>query len=295
MDWFQDTKTVLALRPRGAVRQSAPTDPNGWEWTSKYGSIVALMYGVVAVDGLNEVGLQVSGLYLVESDYGVRDVARPGIDLENFIQFFLDSFSTAAEAAAWIESSDMQLIEVSLGGKPGTGHIALADPTGDSVIIEFLDGKAVVHHGPEYTVMTNSPPYDEQLQLRERYLGLGGDLPLPGGTDSPDRFARATFYSEHLPATGDPRIAAASVLSVMRNASAPFGTVDPTRPNISTTLWRTVADLSRLVYFYESSLSPSLVWVSFADVSFESGPELLLDLVTEPDRAGNQAASFVVA
>jgi penicillin V acylase-like amidase (Ntn superfamily) len=272
MDWFQDTKTVLALRPRGAVRQSAPADPNGWEWTSKYGSVVALMYGVVAVDGLNEVGLQVSGLYLVESDYGVRDVARPGIDLEKFIQFFLDSFSTAAEAAAWIESSDMQLIEVKLGGKPGTGHIALADPTGDSVIIEFLDGKAVVHHGSQYTVMTNSPPYDEQLQLRERYIGLGGDLPLPGGTDSPDRFARAAYYSAHLPATDDQRLATASVLSVMRNASAPFGTADPTRPNISTTLWRAVADLSHLVYYYESAFSPSLVWVPFADVSFDPGP-----------------------
>jgi penicillin V acylase-like amidase (Ntn superfamily) len=36
------------------------------------------------------------------------------------------------------------------------------DPSGDSAILEYLGGKLVTHHGPEYKVMTNSPPYDQQ-------------------------------------------------------------------------------------------------------------------------------------
>ena len=61
-------------------------------------------------------------------------------------------------------------------------------------VIEILDGKVHIHHGPEYTTMTNSPPYDEQLVLLKQYEGLGGRLPIPGTMEAEDRFARAAFY-----------------------------------------------------------------------------------------------------
>lgn len=293
MDWFEETSTVLAVRPRGAERESAPGDPGGFNWVSDYGSVVALMYGKIAVDGLNERGLQVSGLYLSESDYGDRDVGRPGLMLHQAIQCLLDRFASVADAVAWLTGSRVQIIPLEIGGKPGTGHISLADASGDSAIVEFLGGELSVHHGPEFTVMANSPAYDEQLQLQGLYAGLGGDRPLPGGTDSPDRFARAAYYSAHLPETSDPRVAAAEVFSVIRNASAPFGTVDEARPNISTTRWRTVADLTDLRYFFESTLSPNVIWAEFDRLSFEPGPELILDLVAEPDRSGEVSGQFV--
>lgn len=295
MDWFEETRTVLALRPRGAQRESAPGDPGGFTWVSDYGSVVALMYGRIAVDGLNEAGLQASGLYLTEADYGKRDPERPALGLQHAIQCLLDRFATVAEAVAWLTESRVQIVPLEIGGKPGTGHISLADVGGDSAIIEFLDGRLSVHHGPEFTVMANSPAYDEQLELLRRYAGLGGSDPLPGGTDSPERFARAAYYSAHLPATDDPRRAAAQVFSVIRSASAPFGTVDEARPNISTTRWRTVADLSSRRYFFESTLSPNVVWVDLDRLSFEPGPELILDLVHDSGLAGEQSGGFAAA
>jgi glycosyltransferase involved in cell wall biosynthesis len=51
-------------------------------------------------------------------------------------------------------------------------HLALEDPSGDSAIIEPIDGELVVHHGAEYTVMANSPAYDEQLANLSRYEGF---------------------------------------------------------------------------------------------------------------------------
>ncbi|WP_125099977.1 linear amide C-N hydrolase [Leucobacter chromiireducens] len=271
MDWFEDTRTVLAVRPRGVERESAQGDPASFTWRAEYGSVVCLMYGEIAVDGLNEVGLQASGLYLAESDYGPRDPARPGLALAQAIQCLLDRFDTVASAVEWLRGSAVQIIPLDIGGKPGTGHIALGDPSGDSAIIEFLAGTMEVHHGTEFTVMANSPAYAEQLQLEQRYAGLGGDQPLPGGTDSPDRFARAAFYSARLPETDDARTAAASAFSVIRNASAPFGTADPVRPNVSTTRWRTVADLTERRFFYESTTSPNVVWVELSQLDL-SGP-----------------------
>jgi penicillin V acylase-like amidase (Ntn superfamily) len=246
-----------------------------------------LMYGHVTVDGMNEKGFQSSGLYLAESDYGVRDPERPGLQLANAIQYLLDSFATVAEAVSWIESSNVQVIPIELGGRPGTGHISLADAGGDSAIVEFIDGRAEIHHSPAFTVMANSPVYEEQLVLQKRYAGLGGDEPLPGGTGSEDRFARAAYYSANLPHTSSPVEATAHVFSVIRNASAPYGTADEARPNISTTRWRTVADLTTKRYFFEWTMSPSLLWVNLDRLAFDGGEDLVLDVESESLLAGD--------
>ena len=50
----------------------------------------------------------------------------------------------------------------------------LADATGDSAIFEYIDGKLVVHHGKQYSVMTNDPPYDQQLALNGYWQEVGG-------------------------------------------------------------------------------------------------------------------------
>lgn len=292
MDWYQDTGTILAVRPRGATRDSAPYDPGSFTWTSTYGSVVSLMYGVLAVDGLNEVGFQVSGLYLTEADYGPRDTSRPGIELGMAIQYLLDQFATVTDAVAWLVESDVQIIPLEIGGKPGTGHLAFADPTGNSAVVEYLDGKIVVHEGPQYTIMANSPVYSEQLERLRQYQGFGGDQPLPGGTDSADRFARAAYYAAHLPETDDVKLFAAEVFSVARNASTPFGVVDEARPYVSTTRWRTVSDLTNLIYFYEDTTRPNVVWTQFKKLSFEPGPELRLDVGEGIEPSGDVSALF---
>ncbi|MGW4205046.1 linear amide C-N hydrolase [Streptomyces sp. NPDC004726] len=297
MDWAEDTATVLAVRPRGVTRESAPNtpgDPKPFTWTSAYGSVVALMYGKAVVDGVNEAGLQVSGLYLSESDYGQRDGDRPGLELYWAIQCLLDRFDTVGAAVEWFENDNVQLIEMNLGGQPGTGHIAIADPSGDSAVIEFIDGKTHIHHGPQYRVMANSPVYEKQLVLQQQYPAHGGTQPLPGGVESPDRFARAAYFSAMLPNTSDTREATAYAFSVIRNASAPFGTPDETRPEVSITRWRAVTDLTERRYFFESTTSPNVVWIELSQLDFAPGcPELLLDLVTDPDRVGNVTGEFV--
>jgi choloylglycine hydrolase len=253
------------------------------------------MYDAITVDGINEAGLTCSGLYLNEADYGVRDPRRPGISLTVTLQYFLDTFATVAEAVAWLAETNPQICPVLLGssGQPGTGHISLADTSGDSAIIEYLAGVAHVHHGAQYTIMTNSPPFEQQLAGLSKYAGFGGSEPLPGTHESADRFVRAAYYAAHLPATADEREAVAYVLSVMRNTSQPFGTSDPARPNISATRWRTVADLTHRRYFWEQTTSPNIVWVALDELDFKAGARARkLDVATRPDRVGDVSRSF---
>jgi choloylglycine hydrolase len=79
----------------------------------------------------------------------------------------------------------------------------------------------------------------------------------------------------------------------MRNASAPFGTADPARPNISTTIWRTVADQTNGVNYFESTANPNIVWVRMNKLNFDKGtPVTKLDLVHNPDLVGEVSTQF---
>ncbi|MFK5073457.1 linear amide C-N hydrolase, partial [Klebsiella pneumoniae] len=78
-------------------------------------------------------------------------------------------------------------------------HVAIEDTTGDSAVFEFVKGKLVVHHGKEYTVMTNEPPLAEQLVNVKRYKLFGGKEAMPGDIDPSSRFVRAASYLKTLP------------------------------------------------------------------------------------------------
>ena len=187
----------------------------------------------------------------------------------------------------------MASVETSHGTKQGTVHLALSDKTGDTAVMEYIDGKLKIYHGSEYKVMTNSPPFDQQLSALRQYKGFGGDKSLPGTTDAADRFVRAAFYIQNLPQPTDFREAIAGVLSVLRNVSQPFGTPDPNRPFISPTRWRTVADLSKGMYFYENTLSPNLVWVQLPKLDFKKGTSVKkITLVKNFDLIGDITKSF---
>ena len=71
-----------------------------------------------------------------------------------------------------------------------------------------------------------------------------------------------------IPKTEDTRTALASVFSVIRNTSVPFGISTPDQPNISSTRWRTVSDQKDKVYYFESTLTPNLFWLDLKKIDF---------------------------
>jgi penicillin V acylase-like amidase (Ntn superfamily) len=156
-------------------------------------------------------------------------------------------------------------------GKPGTIHLSLSDAAGDSAILEYIEGKLTIHSGLDYQVMTNSPIYSQQLALNEYWQAIGGMTMLPGTNRAADRFVRASFYINAIPQTADPIEGVAGVFSVIRNASVPMGISTSDQPNISSTIWRTVADHTHRRYFFESVRSPNVFWVNLDKLDFTAG------------------------
>ena len=295
MDWFEDMRTDLWAFPRGIARSGLVGD-NSIAWTSKYGSVAASVYAMGTADGINEKGLVANLLWLAESDYGQRDPKVPGLSLSLWVQYVLDNFATVAEAVAASEQGHFQIVPLKVPGSDNiaTVHLALADASGDFAIIEIVDGgKMRIHHGRAYTVMTNSPPFPQQLANLKQYEGFGGTAPLPGTTEAADRFVRAAYYVQNLLKPQDVRQTVAEILSVMRNVSQPFIRPRPGHPEVSHTIWRTVADTTDRVYFFESTLSPNIVWVRLNDLDLGQGaPVRKLDLVHSGDLVGDVTASF---
>jgi choloylglycine hydrolase len=119
--------------------------------------------------------------------------------------------------------------------------------------------------------MTNSPIYSEQLKLNAYWSTRNRNQELPGSIQSPDRFVRGSYYNQQLPPTTDTRQALAGVMSVMRNVSVPWGMPDPVHPNISPTWWRSLIDQKNKVYYFDSALSPQMVWVNLNQIDFRPG------------------------
>jgi len=301
MDWKSSIVSNLWVMPRGMER-TGETGENTLRWTSKYGSVITSGYDIATTDGVNEAGLNANLLWLVESEYPpVESSTKPGLSISAWAQYVLDNYATVAEAITALRAEPFTIITDNIPGESrlATLHLSISDASGDSAIVEYIDGKQVIHHSREYQVMTNSPAFEQQLALNSYWQQISGLAMLPGTNRASDRFARASFYVNTIPKDQDPNTSLASVFSVIRNVSVPYGISTPNEPNISSTRWRTVFDHKRKLYFFESALTPNTFWVDLKalDFSEKTGKVLKLDLGDDQDHtyAGDATKDFVPA
>ncbi len=293
MDVYMDDTPCFTMYSRGMLRDGNAGD-NSLKWTSKYGSLVVRSFNDGAtIDGMNEKGLGAHVLYLEGTQYEARD-KRPGISNGLWIQYFLDNFSTVKEALDSLKS--FQVVSTIIAEREWPAHIALEDVTGDSVIIEFINGKQVIHHGPQYTVMTNEPSYDIQLNNLKRYKYFGGTLPLPGDTDPESRFVRCSAYLKTLPQPKNLQEAIGLSLSAIRPVQIPFGAEDTSGSawvDSWPTRWAAVTDITNLTYYFNSTLTPNIVWVDLKKLDFSSKKDPVAVPLQDLNLVGDISDKFV--
>ncbi len=298
MDWKMPMASNLWAFPRGMEREGA-AGPRSAEWTATYGSVIVSGYDLATADGMNEAGLVVNLLWEVEATYPEDDGVTPRISLSVFPQYLLDRFGTVEEAVADLRENPVQVatgdVPVGPPGRTATVHLSLSDATGDSAIIEFVDGEMVIWHARSYQVMTNEPTFERQLAILEYWKAVNPREFLPGTVRASDRFVRAHFYINAVVQSPDPRTAAASVFSVIRQTSVPWGISIADQPNLSTTRWRVVADHKDRRYHVESVISPSVFQVELDEFDLSEGAEVQkLDLGMDMERvlSGEVSSKF---
>jgi len=214
MDWKLPIVSNLWAFPRGMERNGA-AGPRSVEWTSVYGSLIVSGYEISTTDGMNEEGLVVNLQWEVNATYPEDDGATQTISLSVFPQYLLDRYATVAEAVADLRENPVLVqggaVPVGPPGRAATVHISMSDASGDSAIIEFVDGQMVIWHDRSYQVMTNEPTFERQLAIREYWQGVNPREFMPGTVRATDRFVRASIYINAVEQTSDLLIIATEI------------------------------------------------------------------------------------
>ena len=231
MDFEVDLRSHFVVVPQQQDWTSNSfTGDNKLSWTNKYGfvGINASLIGLNEkfVDGINEHGLSASLLWLNETK--LPTVPKPGetrkdLSVLDVVGYTLGQCKTIDEARkaltdlrVWGEKAELLNVPIN-----PTLHLFVADAYGKSMVVEWINGKQHIYDQSNVdnypNALTNSPPYPKQMAGFSPYANLsckdydkGKLLPglklLPGGPDSPSRFARLVKISQCAQIGSNPNI-----------------------------------------------------------------------------------------
>jgi len=139
-------------------------------WISTYGSVTFNQNGKeMPYGGINEKGLVVEMLWLEYTNYG-ETAQREFLNELEWIQYQLDNYASVEEVLA-------NLRKIAINPIKGKIHYILADPSGKSVVIEFLNGEAIVTNkeANECQAITNYPAGISQQNYSKQPAKLKGN------------------------------------------------------------------------------------------------------------------------
>jgi penicillin V acylase-like amidase (Ntn superfamily) len=283
-DWFGSvdpkgsSSPRMLVMPRGLSKSGAMygdqliVSENPAEWKSRFGSLVVSNINSVVFEGINEKGLAAHNLSLAVSDYGARDVSRQGLQMGLWVPYILDNAATVEEALSLLP--EIQPIQVTVDNFALKVSLVIEDSSGDSALIEYLNGVPVVHRGPDIKVVTNTQLDEARKYLpSDNFQPLSNAYPLPGNNNTIDRFIRASYYSKILSGFEPRNIveARAALMSVMRNVSNPFRSPYTTSTVLDETDWRSLSDLTNLVHIFDNPRNLNTLYTDLTRIDFRRG------------------------
>lgn len=224
MEFGVDLKPAWIVTPRGKEFISpAPEGRRGLSWTTKHGSIAAYNFGenTMAVDGMNEKGLTISGLWY-ENNTQWPDLAdsgeKPLLSHALLISWVLGNFATTDEVVKALKSTPVygQALP-QMGSLIPPLHYSVQDASGGSIVLEWDQGKLHVYANP-LGIMTNAPNFPYMMTNLRNYAGLNaeqwtatrfngvpvtptghgaGMFGLPGDITPPSRFVRLAVLRQY--------------------------------------------------------------------------------------------------
>ena len=187
-DWQRHPALILFTDPPNAYASVSMVDISYLGFSSQNKPTGKLNHRLLEApfypfDGMNEWGLAV-GMNAISYSDGVSDRTKPTIGSLHVIRLLLDYAKNVDEALALINKYNVRFREVPI-------HYLVADTSGHSALIEFIDGETrVVHNQESYQVTTNfvitDTPPGRRLQICWRYAKVFKKLEAADGTLSPN-------------------------------------------------------------------------------------------------------------
>lgn len=252
LDWKTPIPTNLYVYPRG-MHKVGNTVPNSIEWTSKYGAVYAVGYDGGITEGMNEKGLVINGLFCKGAVYvNDRTKNRPAMSLAVFVGWLLDMNSTTDEVVEVLRHQNFTISGSTFdGGTVSALHWGVTDASGKCAVFEFDNGDIKIYEGQDMPAMTNDPQYPAMMAINDYWKSVGGSNMLPGSVRSSDRFVRGAFFAENVKKTSDADIGFSITRSILNTVSVPYEYTVSGEPNVSSTQWRSFANLRDKRYYFD--------------------------------------------
>ena len=272
-DWYFGEGMVIINKrnqTKTALIELGENKKNLAHWTSKYGSVTFVQYGrEIAFSGINETGLSVQELELVNTQYPAPD-SRATVSFDQYVQFILDNYSSIDEI---IESD--KFIRVRSFPNCSKIHFFIVDNSGKSLIIEFLNGKTVFHYGETIPIkVLANDTYDNNINYLNSLIKNDYNY-----ASSLNRFARAaSMVTKYKSVTSiDPIKYAFNILDSVRQDSTKF---------------QIVFDIKKHMIYFKSYRNIKLRYFSFDNFDYTTkSVSKVLDLNSELE--GNVSSEFI--
>jgi len=307
LNFSQPLPSSLTYMPADTQIESVtPSGTQGMVFKTKYavlGMTVPFVPGAKQpsiLDGMNDQGLGLSINAFLDSSAPPLGNNPAKIMSNNDIgAWILGNFKTVSEVKSAVLSDDVQFwlprMPI-LGNLASPLHYLVYDKAGNSVVIEFMNGKKYVYDNP-VGVMTNGPEFPWHLTNLNNYTqnninkntGQLGKLKLqtqdggialtalPSAETGTGRFVKAAFYVNYVQKGKTPDEAINLLAHTMNNFDRPNNlTIDPaggvgdggpTKTNSSeVTQWTVMGDLSRGQYYVRSINALNWSVIDMADL-----------------------------
>ena len=201
-------------------------------WKSKYGSVTFNPFAKELIDG----GMNEAGLYIWEMNFNTKypdDPQKPKLFQCQWMQYVLDNFKTVEEV---IDNAHRMSID-------GWGwHYFVADASGKTAIIDFIDGNPFVYTGDAMPVpICCNAPYSENLRWLRFHEEFGGELSFdPLFKEIPRFITGAVLMGEF--ADQDP-------------VEYSFNMLEAMSKNVR---WSVVIDVSRMKVYFNTNLNKDI-------------------------------------
>jgi choloylglycine hydrolase len=302
LEFGSNLDSNLIIIPREIAYQgTTESGKPGLAWRTKYG--VAGLNGegqMAIVDGLNEKGLASGIFYMpgyakyqqVSADEEVRSLAP-----WELVTWILTSFATVDEVRRALP--EIRVGSVKLDGVVLPLHYIVHDAAGNSLVVEYLDGKLSLRDNP-VGVITNAPDFDWHLKNLGNYVNLRADnaapeaidgfkisqfgqgsglLGMPGDFTPPSRFVRAVILSHAVAPVETGEAAIRQAFHVLDSFDIPLGAVRAVGDDATAyelTQWTSASDTKNLVFYFHSHDNRRIRQVDLKKVDFNGGQILVI-------------------
>lgn len=221
-------------------------------------------------DAINEEGLGMCGLNFVGNAVYQKPVEdKDNIATFELIPWILSQCKTVKEARNLLSNINIVNTEFSKSLPPAQLHWMISDSI-ESITVEAVEEGLNIYDNP-IGVLTNNPPFQEQLFNLNNYMGLSakepenlfasdldlktysrgmGALGLPGDLSSMSRFVRATFTKMNAVSGTSEKESVSQFFHILNAVEQPRGCCIIDNDKYEITIYTSCANLNKGIYYY---------------------------------------------